>query len=229
MLLRCCALLVCVLLCATPVMAHTTVIAELGTAPLLGTSTSTADLRARVAANDHVLWQAARKLGLSDAEYQQVRSAIGASHVAWVVVPRHLDGMTWRSGSAVYALHDVVIPAQTHGWEIDVAEPHAVAAVYMPAACGNLSLVRRAVPVVAHRPAPPVVAAALPPAPVEAAAPQDVVADAPVVADATEFPPAPVAAAAHHFTLAPLLFGLAGIVGALASGGPAAAPIDACP
>ena len=89
----------------------------------------------------------------------------------------------------------------------------------MPAACGNLSIVRTAWPAVAmHHAKPkavaPVVAQAPPaaePAPVDdvAAIPDDTPVAAPVAVANTEFPPVP-AAAAHHSLLpllAPLLLG----------------------
>jgi hypothetical protein len=149
--------------------------------------------------------------------------------------------MTWQSGGRVYALRDVVIPANTHGWEVDIPAHGRVLALYLPAKCGNLSLVRRTAPAIADR-APlrrvaalRVVPASAPIAPLAAAAPPPAAPnDAPVAAPPqvaqAEFPPA--AAAAHHtaFFLVPLLLGLA----ALASGGggnsnAAVAPIATCP
>ena len=234
---------------AAPALAKPTVIAELGTAPLLGTSTSTAQMRARVAQNEGLVSAAAARIGLTPNEYAQFHAAIEASRARWVTVPRHLDAMSWQSGGTVYVLHDVVIPAGTNGWEVDVRAHDQVLALYMPAKCGNLSLVRKAAPVVATRPrpvrvaalkvAPPVTApdaAAVPPAaPVEAPAPVAAVVpdDTPAAAPpstvaAADFPPV-AAAAGHHapLFLAPLLFGLA----ALSGGGgshPAAPPVG-CP
>jgi hypothetical protein len=235
-----------VALAAGPALAKPTVIAELGTAPLLGTSSSTAEMRARVARNEGVVSAAASRLGLTPGEYAQFHAAIDSSRVAWVTVPRHLDAMTWQSGGNVYVLHDVVIPAGTHGWEVDVPGHGTTLALYMPAKCGNLSLVRRSVPVLAHRPVrtrvaaltvappPPVIAKtapAPPPAPVAPAppVPDDAAAAAPPATVAqTEFPPAAVAA--HHapLFLAPLLFGLAALSGGHGSG-PVSTPAAGCP
>jgi hypothetical protein len=228
---------------AAPAMAKPTVIAELGTAPLLGTSSSTADMRARVARNEGIMSAAATRLGLTPGEYAQFHAALDSSRVAWVTVPRRLDAMTWQANGQVYVLHDVVIPAGTHGWEVDVPAHGSVLALYMPAKCGNLSLVRKAAPpVVAYHPAPARVAAlavAPPPAPVEAApaavavapapapVPDDAVAAAPPAQVAqTAFPAAP---ATHRipFFLAPLLFGLAAFSGGHGSG-PIAVPAT-CP
>lgn len=204
-----------------PVLAHTTVIAELGSAPLLGTSASTAEMRERVARNEGIVSAAAFKLGLTTAEYAQFRTAIAESRVAWVTLPRHLDAMSWQSAEKVYVLRDVRIPAGTNGWEVDVRSQGKILSLYMPAKCGNLSLVRKAAPLVAHR--PPIVtrvaalkveppAEAVPPAVVAAAPPDDTPAPAPVVAQA-EFPPAPVATHHSALFLAPLLFGLAALSG----------------
>lgn len=232
---------------AGPALARPTVIAELGTAPLLGTSTSTADMRARVARNEGVVSAAAARLGLTPGQYAQFHAAIDSSRVAWVTVPRHLDAMTWQADGRVYVLHDVVIPAGTHGWEVDVPANGRVLALYMPAKCGNLSLLRKAAPpVLAHRAAPVRVAAltvAPPPPPVEAApappapvappppAPDDVAPAPPAQVAQAEFPPA-AAAATHHapLFLAPLLFGLAALSGGGGhSSGPIAVPAAGCP
>jgi len=226
-----------------PALAKPTVIAELGSAPLLSTSSSTAAMRASVARNEGVVSAAAVKLGLTPGEYAQFHAAIDSSRVRWVTVPRHLDAMTWRAGDKVYVLHDVVIPAGTNGWEVDVPSHGAVLALYLPAKCGNLSLIRRpAEPAVAYHPVPtrvlalavtPAVAPPEPDAPV-AAAPAPVVADdtpvaAPVTVAQAEFPPV-AAAASHHvpFFLAPLLFGVAALAGGSGSG-PAVAPPAGCP
>jgi hypothetical protein len=228
-------------------LAHTTVIAELGTAPLLGTSVSTADLRSRVAHNEGTLSAAAVKAGLTHGEYAQFRAAIDSSHLAWVTLPRHLDVMTWQANGIVYALHDVRVPAQTHGWEVDIPRGHQIIAVYMPAKCGNLSVVRRAVPVIARRPQPKRVlalhAAELPPQAVPVAdvppvpvAPVAVAvippAPAPAAVAEAEFPPAP-AAVKGRFNVLPLLFGLAALVGATSGGGNNNGgnlpPLAACP
>lgn len=226
-----------------PALAKPTVIAELGTAPLLGTSTSTAEMRARVDHNASMMSAAAAKLGLTPNEYAQFRSDIDASRVAWVTVPRHLDAMSWSSGGQVYVLHDVQIPAATNGWEVDVRTSNGIAKLYMPAKCGNLSLLRTAAPVVAQHhvptrvaalkvaPPPPPSAAPAPPAEVPAApapAPDDTPAAPPATVAAAEFPPVAAAAGHHALFLAPLLFGLAALAGGSGSG-PVVAPPAGCP
>ena len=147
-----------------------TVIAELGTAPLLGTQRSTTQMRASVVSHAAIMRQAGKRLGLSPAEYAAFRQAVSKGNVAWVTVPRNLDAMTWSSGGRVYVLHDVVIPAHTNGWQIDVKGSHQLLSLYMPAKCGNLSIVRRPLPVVAMRKSLNEAYVAPPPAP-EAPAP----------------------------------------------------------
>jgi hypothetical protein len=216
-----------------PAFARTTVIAELGTAPLLGTSTSTAQMRARVAGNRAFVEEAVRKLGMSENDYMNFSAAIASSRAQWVTVPRHLDAMTWRSGSHVYVLHDVRIPAGTHGWKVELNSGRENLAVYMPAACGNVSVVRTMARVVAHRPAaPPPIIAAAPEQIVPVAAPPVVVPDdtpppAAVVAT-TEFPPVAAVPAHHLLFLAPLLAGVAALAAGSGSGPISTVPVG-CP
>ena len=184
---------------------------------------------------------AAVKLGLSPGEYAQFHAAIDGSHVAWVTVPRHLAAMTWQGGGKVYVLHDVIIPAGTHGWEVDVRSRNQILALYMPAKCGNLSMVRKPVTVIARQPLPrhlPVLEASLvatpsavasaPVAEAPAPPPPDDTPAPPAVVAQTEFPPA--ATGVHHSALffAPLLFGLAALSAGSGSG-PIPAPPAGCP
>jgi hypothetical protein len=243
--IRCFLSLALVLGIATPAFAAPTIISHLGTAPLLGSSSSVQQLRQRVSRNEDALSAAGQKVGLTAAQYAQFRAAIDSSRAGWVTVPRHLDAMSWRAGSRVYAIHDVIIPAGTHGWEVDLPDGKQTLAIYMPALCGNLSILRKQAPAVAQRPptrvlaetysapAPAAPDVAAVPAPVVAAPPPVVAAApaAPVVAEAA-FPP--VAAAAHHgISLLPLLFGAAAFLGGSSSrgtGGPIAVPpTGACP
>ena len=171
-----------------------TVVAELGTAPLLGTQKSTTQMRAAVDTHDAIMRRAGARLGLSAAQYDAFRQAVDNGNVAWVTVPRNLDAMTWASGSKVYVLHNVTIPAHTNGWQVDVKGAHELVSLYMPAKCGNLSIVRRPLPVVGMREsrneayvAPPPAAPA--PAPVVEEAPAPVVAAAPVIGSELPAPP----------------------------------------
>ncbi len=130
-------------------------IAQLGTAPLTGEIASTSQLQANVNRQRHLFEVAGTKLGLSPREFAQFAARIDAKQLTYVTIPRHLDAMSWSSGGRVYVLHDVIIPAQTKGWEIDLQEQDHVVALFVPARCGNLSILRRPLPAIAKAPAPP--------------------------------------------------------------------------
>jgi len=221
-------------LAVAPALAKPTVVAELGTAPLLGASNSTADMRSRVAANAGFVKEAAHKLGLSSSEYTQFASAVANSRVVWVTVPRHLDAMTWRSGNKVYLLRDVVIPANSRGWKVELHTTGQRVSLYMPAACGNLSIVRTPIPAIAYKPAvivPPVPVAAVVPVEEPQAAVAVIPDDTPAVpvrVAKADFPPV-IAPRGNALFFAPLLFGLAALVGG-GGGGASFVPVpNGCP
>ncbi|HEY8314941.1 MAG TPA: hypothetical protein VIG51_12340 [Candidatus Baltobacteraceae bacterium] len=144
----------------SPAIAATHVIAELGNAPLLGQLDSASSLQTNVARNQVLFATAGRKLGLSKAEYAQLRDRIDSSRLAYVTIPRHLDAMTWSNAGRVYVVRDVRIPANTRGWEVDLRENGQIVALFIPQKCGNLSLVRRPAPALARVSKPVHVAAA---------------------------------------------------------------------
>jgi len=195
-------------------------IAQLGTAPLTGEIASTSQLQANVNRQRHLFEVAGTKLGLSPREFAQFAARIDAKQLTYVTIPRHLDAMSWSSGGRVYVLHDVIIPAQTKGWEIDLQEQDHVVALFVPARCGNLSILRRPLPAIAKAPAPPprvaVEAAATAP-PVAPAAPA---VSMPAPPPATPAPYESVASSTppvtHHARWWPLL--LIPIVGLIAGG-----------
>ncbi len=185
-----------------PAFAAPHVVAQLGTAPLIGEIASTPQLQADVA-REHALFETAgTKLGLTPREYAQFQTRIMSRQVSYVTIPRRLDAMSWSSGGRVYVLRDVVIPAQTKGWEVDLQEGHQVVALFVPARCGNLSLLRKALPALA-KVTPPArrvaveAAATAPPPP--AAAP---VAAAPAAAPAVQLPTTSTAPAAPYESVA---------------------------
>lgn len=135
-----------------PAFAQPHVIAELGTAPLIGQIASTPALQSDVRSQRRLFETAGVKLGLSSREYAQFASRIASRQLTYVTIPRHLDAMSWSSGGRVYVLHDVIVPAGTKGWEVDLREGHELVALFIPARCGNLSVVRRALPALAQRP-----------------------------------------------------------------------------
>ena len=196
-------------------------IAQLGSAPLTGEIASTSQLQANVNRQRHLFEVAGTKLGLSPREFAQFAARIDAKQLTYVTIPRHLDAMSWSSGGRVYVLHDVIIPAQTMGWEIDLQERNHVVALFVPARCGNLSILRRPLPAIAKAPAPPrrvaVEAAATAPPVVPPAAPA---VSMPAPPPATPAPYESVASSTppvtHHARWWPLL--LIPIVGLIAGG-----------
>ena len=122
------------------------VIARLGSAPVLGQLSSTPQLQAEVTRQRRTFEAAGAAIGLTPKEYMQVEARIEAKQLAYVTIPRHLDAMTGSRNGQVFVVHDVIIPAQTKGWEIDLQENHQVLAVFIPARCGNVSLLRKPSP-----------------------------------------------------------------------------------
>jgi len=206
-----------------PAVAKTTVIsnAQMGSGQLLGQSASSAGLKTNIAQRERLFEKAAMKLGVSASEYANLRQQIAASHYSWVTVPRHLDAMSWAGHRDVHVIRDVMIPAGINGWEVDLRQNNQVLALFMPAICGNLSLIRKNMPVVAKVSPPKAVAKVVPPpAPVPVGAPPQVL--------GVETAPAPpadtvvAATAVHHASLLPLLLGIIPfITGGGGGGGPA--------
>lgn len=205
------------------------VIARLGAAPVLGQLSSTPQLQAEASRQRRIFEAAGSELGLTPKEYMEVEARIEAKQLAYVTIPRHLDAMTGSRHGHVFVVRDVIIPAKTRGWEIDLQENHQILAVFIPAPCGNVSLLRKPMPVLARaRPrtrvlaestAPPV------PQPAPAAAATPAIAAAPSVVMPSQPEPTPaafqtVAAASpqtHHSSWWPLL--LIPIIGFIAGGG----------
>lgn len=179
-------------------------IATLGRAPLLGQSATPGELKSNIRKNEALLRRAGLSLGLTSEQYAQFRLALDVGKPNWVVIPRHLDAMTWSAGGDIHVLRDVIIPANQKGLEVDLRSGDRILSVFVPAVCGNISLIRRSVPHVAKiRNFPvPHVAAVVPPAPTPSPAPVAVVPPpeyAPVAT--TVAPPPPI----HHgFSLFPL-------------------------
>src|SRR5665213_315256 len=137
-----------------PALAQPIEIATLGRAPVMGTSTSASELKTNFNQNQGLMRQAAAGIGLTTEQYEQFRLALEVGKPNWVTVPRHLDAMTWASGGRVHVLHDVIIPAGQKGIEYDIRTPDKIVAIFLPAKCGNLSVIRRNVPRVAAVPPP---------------------------------------------------------------------------
>jgi hypothetical protein len=220
--------LAAVLIAATgmPAFAHPIEIATLGRAPLLGQSTNVSELRYNVRTHESRVRRAAYDLGLTRGQYEEFRRALDSKHPNWVTIPRHLDAMTWQSGGQVHVVHDVIIPPNQKGVEVDLTSGDRIVSVFMPAACGNLSVIRRPVPHVAavHNfpvPHPRPVAAA--PEPAATTAPEVAVAPAAVLVPEAAAPP--IVAPATHARVP--LFPLLALIPALFSGGGGSSPIAA--
>lgn len=216
-----------------PALSQPHVIAELGTAPLLGSVASTRALQQDVAANERLFADAGSHLGLTPQEYSHVRARIANGDLTYVAIPTHLDGMSWSSGGRVHVLHDVVIPRKTYGWETDLREGDEMLAVFIPNKCGNLSFVRKRLPIIAAAPIKhhvvEVASAPIPALPVSDAAPAPVATPAPQVA-AAPFEGlaqkiAPAAAATHHIGWGFLLIPIIGAVIGFHGGGSTTSPI----
>jgi hypothetical protein len=225
-----------VLATGMPAFAHPIEIATLGRAPLIGQSTNASELKYNVKTHEGVVRRAALELGLTREQYLAFRHALDGTP-QWVTIPRHLDAMTWQSGGTVHVVHDVIIPANQKGVEVDLRSGDRVLALFMPAACGNLSLIRRAVPHVAEArirnfPVPhPAPVAAVPEAPPAAPLATEDVAAAPEPLAPAPPPTAIVAPAVHErmslfplLALIPALFG-----GGATSGGGSTTVIPAPP
>ena len=191
--------------------AQTTVVHQMGVAPLLGVSSTTDEIREKVRTHPQLMKEAANKIGLTPREYAAFYQKFMDQKPGWVAIPRHLDAMTWGGDGQAHAEYDVEIPAGTNGWEVDLYEKHQIVHVYIPMVCGNLSVLRtprKEVAVVRpalpprhiFAPVPP------PPAPVVEAPP----APAPVVESvAQQIPAVAPAPAIHHPHLFWPIFGAA--------------------
>jgi len=178
---------------------------------ILGTLASTSVMRAKVLSHGGRLAESATLIGLTGDEYVAWHTQIlNSQSLAYGPIPRHLDAMTGWSArrGGVYVLRDVDIPP-AYGWEVDLSEPGRTLAIYLPADCGNLSLLKKPARVEAmstRPPLPPPFHPPPPPAPIAATPPTP----APIL------PPAPVAIApppaVHHGSILPYI-GLA-LIGA---------------
>ena len=201
---------VLVMMTGLPALAQPIEIATLGRAPLMAQSTSAGELQSKFRQNEGLMRRAGLSIGLTPEQYEQFRLALDVGKPNWVTIPRHLDVMTWAAAGQVHVLHDVIIPANQKGIEVDLHSGDNLIAVFLPAVCGNISLIRRSLPHVAavrNFPVPHVAAVSAPAAPKQqtvAVAPVPPVEQPPLVAAA---PPPPIAippAVRHGFNLWPL-------------------------
>lgn len=215
----------------------TTVVAELGSAPLLGQTATLAQLQVNVARNEERLASAAALAGMTAGEFRAFRDAVQTTRPSWGLVPRHLSAMTWFDGSQVRVIHDVLIPAATYGFEYDESSANARLRIFVPVACGNLSILRERIVraavlpprrEVSSRPVAmiPPVPATPPPAPAQVATPQTAAAPSPVPSPTTiQLGSRPRRGIWPFFAV---LFGFLDFGGGSSSGGPIHSPSCSC-
>jgi hypothetical protein len=95
---------------------------------------------------------AAAKIGLTPAEYKQFRDALLDGKAVYVTLPSHVDAMAGYRHGYVYAVHNANIQGKAMGWKVALPDG---AIVYVPQTCGNLSVLRQKVALVAPVKRPP--------------------------------------------------------------------------
>jgi hypothetical protein len=171
---------------------------------------------------------AAKRIGLTPSEYREFRNSLLDGKAVYVRLPRRVDAMSGDRRGYVYAVHNAVMTQPVMGWRVQLADGNAV---YVPQACGNISLLRHAaiaaVPrTVAYHKVPPVYTQAVASVPKETPV---IMTPPEEVAPAVVTPPtvaAAVPAAAHgnfpYFAFIPLVLG--GIVAAVSHPGNSTPP-----
>jgi hypothetical protein len=102
--------------------------------------------------------EAARKIGLTPAEYQEFRNDLLDGKAVYVRLPAHMDAMAGDRNGSIYAVKNAYMPHPVMGWKVSLSTG---AVVYVPQTCGNLAMSRFAVkpakhvPVVYHHYTPP--------------------------------------------------------------------------
>ena len=79
----------------------------------------------------------------------QFRDALLDGHATYVTLPRRLDAMAGNRHGTVYVVRNAHLTTSVHGWRVALADGNVV---YVPQACGNLSILHP--PIVAHAPVP---------------------------------------------------------------------------
>ncbi len=180
--------------------------------------TSSEEVWSQTRDHNKLFSDAANRIGMTPAEYREFRNSLLDGKATYVRLPHRLDAMSGSRRGSVYAVHNAVMLQPVMGWRVALADGNVV---YVPQACGNISLLRHAA--IAHVPKPQHVAyvphrrkaafvPAVGPAP---ETPVSMVAPA-AEAPATVAQTAPVAAAAHGFS--PFLFGIPAVVGGIVAG-----------
>ena len=179
-------------------------------------ATSSDDVWAATRDHSRQFTEAAKRIGLTPAEYREFRSTLLDGNAMYVRLPSRLDAMSAKTPSGrIYVVKNAVMWKPVMGWKVALADGNVV---YVPAICGNISL-QRPVSVAHAAPKRKVVAAVKPkfhPAlGVVAAAPVAAPAAAPVADTPVVFtPPVVVPEAAPVVAAAPLAVPVAAAHGA---------------
>jgi hypothetical protein len=100
--------------------------------------------------HSHLFKEAARKLGMTPAEFKEFQNKLLDGKTAYVRLPHKLSGMAGDRHGYVYVVHNAYMPQSVYGWVVVLNDGSKV---YVPQTCGNLSLLRLpAVMAVHHRP-----------------------------------------------------------------------------
>ncbi|MBC5809251.1 MAG: hypothetical protein GIW95_00110, partial [Candidatus Eremiobacteraeota bacterium] len=83
---------------------------------------------------------AARRIGLSSNEYTEFRAALLDGKALYIALPHKIETMAGNRHGSVYAVRNAVLPSGVMGWKVRLSSG---AVVYVPQACGNLSVSRR--------------------------------------------------------------------------------------
>ena len=153
-----------------------------------------------------VFTEAARQIGLTDAEYQEFRDALLDGRALYVKLPRRLDAMSVDHRGYVYSIKNAILTGTAMGWKVGLRDGTEV---YVPQTCGNISLLHRSQTLAKHE-TPAfhqsfAVVAQPPEQQVALTAPSaDIPVAAPATAGEVQFAPGS-AAAAHHAGVLPFL------------------------
>jgi len=83
--------------------------------------------------------EAAHRIGLTSSEYREFQNALLDGKAVFVKLPHRIDVMAGNRHGSVYAVRHAVLPNNVPGWRVMLSSG---AIVYVPQACGNLSLTR---------------------------------------------------------------------------------------
>jgi hypothetical protein len=95
--------------------------------------------------------QAARRIGLTTPEFEEMERRISRGETKRTTLPVHLDAMAGMHRGRVYAIRDVRVLPNQNAYAVVLDDGKRV---YIPAVCGNLSVVRGEAPHIAHAHAP---------------------------------------------------------------------------